>query len=110
MFLHGVCSRDLTHALVDALTVLAMRWKGKGCPVPCCLGHAEIAATEQAQREAARAKRGERLIRRALTAHFDPRTHRRRTDRDGGRSPASNRFQALSTLLPPRGSSVTLLV
>ena len=43
-------------------------------------------------------------------SHFDRRAHCRHPDRDGGRSPASNRFQALSTLLPPRGSSVTLLV
>ena len=33
--------------------------------------HAELAATEQAQREAARAGRGGRLICRSLTAHID---------------------------------------
>ena len=33
--------------------------------------HAELAATEQAQREAARAGRGGRLMCRSLTAHFD---------------------------------------
>ena len=71
-------------------TVSAMRRPVQGFSGwsrPMLPDHADLAATEQAQREAARARRGGRLIRRALSAHFDPRTHRCRG------SPAFNHCQ-----------------
>ena len=54
-------------------TILAVRWPNKGLPED-----GELAASEQAQLEAARARRGWRPIRRALTSRFNTSTHRRR--------------------------------
>ena len=71
--------------------------------------HAELAATEQAQREAAWAH--------PSIHHLDPRTHRHRLD-GSSESPASNQFQLptlvrdqrLSILIPPRRSIVELVL
>jgi hypothetical protein len=47
-------------------TILAVRWPNKGWSRPVLPDHGELAASEQAQLEAARAKRGRRPISRAL--------------------------------------------
>ena len=59
-------------------TILAVRWPNKGWSRPVLPDHGELAASEQAQLEAARARRGWRPIRRALTSQFNTSTHRRR--------------------------------
>ena len=76
---------------------------------PMLPDHADLAATEQAQREAARARRGRRLIRRALSAHFDPQTHRRRGS-PACRLPSWAPYQDLFIPIPPRRSIVNLLL
>ena len=53
----------------------AVRSSGKGWSRPLLPDHAELAAAEEAQRDAARAKRGGWPIRRALTSQFNQRTH-----------------------------------
>ena len=58
---------------------MAVKWRNEGWSRPLLPDHAELAASEQAQLEAARARRGWRPIRRALTSQFDKGTHRRRT-------------------------------
>ena len=45
---------------------------------PLLPDHAELAASEQVERDAARARRGGKPIRRVLSARFDKMTHRRR--------------------------------
>jgi len=60
-------------------TAVAVKWRNEGWSRPLLPDHAELAASEQAQLEAARARRGWRPIRRALTSQFDKGTHRRRT-------------------------------
>ena len=60
-----------------AFTILAVRWPNKGWSRPLLPDHGELAASEQAQLEAARARRGWRPIRRALTLQFNTGTHRR---------------------------------
>ena len=64
-----------------AFTILAVRWPNKGWSRPLLPDHGELAASEQAQLEAARARRGWRPIRRALTSQFNTSTHRRRSFR-----------------------------
>ena len=63
---------------------------------PALPDHAELAALEPAQREAAWARRGGRL-----TAQFDPRTHRQLPTLSD---------QGLSILIPPRRSIVELVL
>ena len=99
-------------ALIGSDTVSAMRLPVKGFSGwsrPMLPDHADLAATEQAQREAARARRGGKLIRRALSAHFDPRTHRRRGS-PACRLPSWVSYQDLFIPIQPRRSSVNLLL
>ena len=71
-----------------AFTILAVRWPNKGWSRPLLPDHGELAASEQAQLEAARARRGWRPIRRALSSsthrhrsfQFPPRCDARRVD------------------------------
>jgi len=60
-------------------TAVAVKGRNEGWSRPLLPDHAELAASEQAQLEEARARRGWRPIRRALTSQFDKGTHRRRT-------------------------------
>lgn len=83
-----------------AFTILAVRWPNKGWSRPLLPDHGELAASEQAQLEAARARRGWRPIRRALTSQFNTSTHRRRSFRFPPRGAASGFrrcFRAAST-------------
>ena len=99
-------------ALIGSDTVSAMRLPVKGFSGwsrPMLPDHADLAATEQAQREAARARRGGKLIRRALSAHFDPRTHRRRGS-PACRLPSWVSYQDLFIPIQPRRSIVNLLL
>ena len=83
-----------------AVTILAVRWPNKGWSRPLLPDHGELAALEQAQLEAARARRGWRPIRRALTSQFNTSTHRRRSFRFPPRGAASGFrrcFRAAST-------------
>jgi hypothetical protein len=75
-------------------TIVAVKWRneswtrpagvgvgisGSGWSRPLLPDHAELAASEQAERDAARARRGGRPpIRQDLSSQFDKRTHRRR--------------------------------
>jgi hypothetical protein len=59
------------------VSILAVRWPNKGWSRPLLPDHGELAASAQAQLEAARARRGWRPIRRVLTSQFDKSTHRR---------------------------------
>ena len=80
-----------------AFTILAVHWPNKGWLLP---DHGELAASEQAQLEAARARRGWRPIRRALSSQFNTSTHRRRSFRFPPRGAASGFrrcFRAAST-------------
>jgi hypothetical protein len=71
---------------VDEWTVRAVKWRneswtrpagvgvgtsGKGWLRPLLPNHAELAASEQAQRDAARARRSGRPIRRVLSSQFN---------------------------------------
>ncbi len=81
-------------------TILAVRWPNKGWSRPLLPDHGELAATEQAQLEAARARRGWRPIRLALTSQFNTSMHRRRSFRHLPRGAASGFrrcFRAAST-------------
>ena len=83
-----------------AFTILAVRWPNKGWSRPLLPDHGELAASEQAQLEAARARRGWRPIRRALTSRFNTSTHRRSSFRFPPRGAASGFrrcFRAAST-------------
>ena len=82
-----------------AFTILAVRWPNKGWSRPLLPDHGELAASEQAQLEAARARRGWRPIRRALTSRFNTSTHRRRSFRTVPVSAAWRGFR-LQALLP----------
>ena len=65
---------------------------------PLLPDHAELAASEQAERDAARARRGGKPIRRVLSARFDKMSHRRRRPADSIVSP------------PPRQPIVDLML
>ena len=83
-----------------AFTILAVRWPNKGWSRPLLPDHGELAASEQAQLEAARARRGWRPIRRALSSQFNTSTHRRSSFRFPPRGAASGFrrcFRAAST-------------
>jgi hypothetical protein len=54
---------------------------------PLLPDHAELAASEQEERDAARARRGGKPIRRVLSARFDKMTHRQRRPADSMVSP-----------------------
>ena len=84
------------------LTVLVVRWeRSSGWSRPLLQDHAELAAAEQAQLAASRARRGWRPISRALTSHSDKRTHcRRPVAFDSGPE------QAPGPLLPPPSRSI----
>ena len=87
-------------------TILAVRWPNKGWSRPVLPDHGELAASEQAQLEAARARRGWRPISRALTSQFNTSTHRRRSFQLPPRSAASG-FQRCfhsAAWLPARSS------
>jgi hypothetical protein len=80
-------------------SILAVCWPNKVWSRPVLSDHGELAASEQAQLEAARAKRGWRSISRALTLQFSKSTHRRSSFQPPPRGAASG---AASAQLPPR--------
>jgi hypothetical protein len=73
----GFSASALSGSLAGPAQFTAVRCSGTGWSRPLLPDHAELAAEEQAQREAARARRGGRPIRRALTSQFNEPTHRR---------------------------------
>ena len=82
LILIGACisaspPRSLAGPVSPVGTILAVRWPNKGWSRPLLPDHGELAASEQAQLEAARARRGWRPIRRALSSQFNTSTHRR---------------------------------
>lgn len=73
---------------------------------PLLPDHAELAASEQAERDAARARRGGKPIRRVLSARFDKMSHRRRRPADSIVSPPpAPRQPIMDLLLLPRNAS-----
>ena len=79
LFGFGVSSSAPPRSLCGPVPAARVHWPIKGCwSRPLLADHAELAALEQAQLQAARARRGWRPISRALSSHFDKRTHRRR--------------------------------
>jgi hypothetical protein len=66
----GFSASALSGSLAGPAQFTAVRCSGTGWSRPLLPDHAELAAEEQAQREAARARRGGRPIRRALTSQF----------------------------------------
>jgi len=75
----GVSSSARPRSLCGPLPAARVHQPIKGCwSRPLLADHAELAALEQAQLEAARARRGWRPISRALTSQFNKSTHRRR--------------------------------
>ena len=79
LFGYGVSSSALPRSLCGPLRAARVHWPIKGCwSRPLLADHAKLAELEQAQLEAARARRGWRPISRALSSHFDKRTHCRR--------------------------------
>jgi hypothetical protein len=74
----GVSSSARPRSLCGPVPAARVHRPIRGCwSRPLLADHAELAALEQAQLEAARARRGWRPISRALSSHFDKRTHRR---------------------------------
>jgi hypothetical protein len=71
---------------------------------PLLPDHAELAASEQAERDAARARRGGKPIRRVLSARFDKMSHRRRRPADSIVSPPP-RQPIVDLMLLPRNAS-----
>ena len=84
----------------QAVQVTFVRWPNKGWSQPVLPDHAELAASEQAQLEAAWARRGWRPIRRVLTLHFDKRTHRRLQPGDMSLTPDGGLLAPSRTTLP----------
>ena len=84
----------------QAVQATSVRWPNKGWSRPVLPDHAELAASEQAQLEAARARRGWRPIRRVLTLHFDKRTHRRLQPGDMSPTPDGGLLAPSRTTLP----------
>ena len=62
---------------LDGNSSCSLPLNNSGWSRPLLPDHAELAALEQRQLEAARARRGWRPISRALSSRFDKRTHRR---------------------------------
>ena len=91
------------------LKILSVQWySSKGWSRPMLPDHGELAASEQAQMDAARARRGWRPISRALTSQFEKRTHRRRKSRAERRRaspPAPPRSRRTSPHAPPLTSA-----
>ena len=91
------------------LKILSVQWySSKGWSRPMLPDHGELAASEQAQMDAARARRGWRPISRALTSQFEKRTHRRRKSRAERRHaspPAPPRSRRTSPHAPPLTSA-----
>ena len=83
-------------------------WPNKGWSRPLLPDHGELAASEQAQLEAARARRGWRPIRRALTSRFNTSTHRRRSFRFPPRGAASGFRRCIRAASTARSSSFQL--
>jgi hypothetical protein len=71
---------------------------------PLLPDHAELAASEQAERDAARARRGDKPIRRVQSARFDKMTHRRRRPADSIVSPPP-RQPIVDLMLLPRNAT-----
>ena len=90
-------SRSLAGPATPVGTFLRVRWPNKGWSRPLLPDHGELAASEQAQLEAVRARRGWRPISLALTSQFNESTHRRRLRPRGAASGAA------SAQLSPRG-------
>ena len=72
----------------------------------------QLAAAEETQRDAARAKRGWRRVNRALTSHFNKSTHRRRlgettTPTTPGPATAARRALHVARRTPRAGSLYT---
>ncbi len=65
--IHCFCASSPSRSLAGPIQLTAVLFSCKGWSLPLLPDHAELAAAEQAQREAARARRGGRPIHRALT-------------------------------------------
>jgi hypothetical protein len=75
---------------------------------PLLPDHAELAASEHAERDAARARRGGKPIRRVLSARFDKMSHLRRRPADSIISPPPRR-PIVDLMLLPRNADRTPL-